>query len=94
MKYKAIRPFLHDKLGRIDAGEVFEDKGYNLSPVKRFIEPYDTKVIHDSPVMPVGTPSSASQAGQASPEQTVRPRRRGRPPKVDEESESSTIVSD
>ena len=94
MQYKATKGFLHDQLGRVEKGHVFEDKGYNLSPVHKFLEPYDTKVVIDSPAVPAGIPSSASQAGQASPEQTVTPRRRGRPRKTDEASESSTPASD
>jgi hypothetical protein len=87
MKYKAIKGFLHDKLGRVQKGQVFEDLGYNLSPVRKFLEPYDTKVIVDYPAEPAGAPLSASPAGQASPEQTATPRRRGRPRRVSVESE-------
>lgn len=55
----------------------------SLSGIREHVQvlPYDTKVVHDEPVRPTlaaGIQSSASPAGQASPEQTVTRRRRGR----------------
>lgn len=46
---------------------------------------YDTKVIVERPTLAAGIPLSASPADQASPEQTVTRRRRGRRSRQGEE---------
>lgn len=46
--------------------------------VKVVTQEYDTKVIVGRPTLAAGIPLSASPAAQASPEQTVKLRRRGR----------------
>ncbi|MGJ7497469.1 hypothetical protein ACSFA8_20675 [Variovorax sp. RT4R15] len=74
---------LHDQLGRLKQGDTAElpDKLAEQWRAKGWVEPYDTKVIRERPSVPAGDKQSASQAGQASPEQTPKPSKRGGRPK-------------
>ena len=47
MKYIATKMILHDRLGRIEKGEVFEIE--SLSGIRHLCQPYDTKVIEAEP---------------------------------------------
>lgn len=41
MKAKALKAFLHDQLGRVEKGQVFEANAAQLAPVARFVEVID-----------------------------------------------------
>ena len=49
MKYKALKAFDHDQLGRIAKGQEFEATSAQIGGVKRFVEEYKTKVEPDAP---------------------------------------------
>ena len=49
MKYKAKVMFLHDQLGRVNAGDVFEANAAQIAPVKDAVEVYETKVVKQEP---------------------------------------------
>lgn len=88
MKVKAIKTFLHDKFGKVEAGTKLEIEKKHLSGIRNFVEVYDTKVIEQKPrpTMAVGTPSSALPAAQVSQEQIASKPRRGRKRKAEEVS--------
>lgn len=81
MKYIATKMILHDRLGRIEKGEVFEIE--SLSGIRHLCQPYDTKVIEAEPKKkPLAVePRSALPPAQALPEPTVIESKRGRKPK-------------
>lgn len=62
MKVKALEDLLHDELGPITKGQEFEATEAQLSGIKRFVEPYKTKVTHDEPE----TPKPAKKTGKSS----------------------------
>ena len=85
MKVKVIskRPIHRSGEPSMFPGQVYDVA--SLSGIEHHVqvvaETYHTKVIHEEPVRPLmvgGEPLSASPAAQASPEQTVTRRRRGR----------------
>ena len=45
MKYKAKAMFLHDQLGRVNAGDIFEANDAQIAAVRDAVEVYETKVI-------------------------------------------------
>ncbi len=49
MKYKAKKTFLHDQLGRVEKGTEFDATEAQVSGVRRFVEPYETKVVREVP---------------------------------------------
>ena len=49
MKYKAKVTFLHDELGRVNAGDIFEANKAQISAVRDAVEVYETKVIKQEP---------------------------------------------
>lgn len=83
MKYIATKMILHDRLGRIEKGEVFEIE--SLSGIRHLCQPYDTKVIAAEPQKKqlAVEPLSALPQAQALPEPTVIESKRGRNPKME-----------
>lgn len=69
MKYKAKCDFLHDQLGRVYTGQIIELQ--TLSGVRAMVEPYETKVVHESPLAPAAASLSASPAAQVLPQTTA-----------------------
>ena len=49
MKYKAKTMFLHDQLGRVNAGDIFEANKAQISAVRDAVEVYETKVVKQEP---------------------------------------------
>lgn len=81
IKVTAQNAIPHSEYGLLEPDKEYDVK--SLSGIRGHVQvlPYETKVVHDQPVRPIqdaGIQSSASPAGQASPEQTVTRRRRGR----------------
>lgn len=81
MKVKVIsdEPIRRSGLEPMLPGQVYEVA--SLSGIRdhvKVVGEYDTKVIVERPTVAAGEPLSASPAAQASPEQTVTRRRRGR----------------
>lgn len=74
--YIAKKPFNHDQLGRIEKDQKFEATDAQVSPVKRFVEEYETKVHPSEPV--ANKQQSASPAAQASHPQTAKRLGRGK----------------
>lgn len=93
MKYHVLKPIQIAGLGRIEKGREVElpDVIAKLYLPSGAVEAVTTRELRDNPDPPAGAPSSASQAGQASPQTTAsesdagasetKPKRRGRPPK-------------
>lgn len=81
MKYIATKMILHDRLGRIEKGQVFEID--SLSGIGHLVRPYDTKIVEEEPKKkPLDIePRSALPPAQALPEPTVIESKRGRKPK-------------
>ena len=48
--YIAKKPLIHDQLGRIEKDQKFEATDAQVSPVKRFVEEYETKIHPQEPV--------------------------------------------
>lgn len=91
MRYRVLKTIRVDRLGTIPAGRVVElpDSIARLFP--RAVELERVAEIRENPEQPVGEPSSASPAGQASEPMMSKPYdagdlevkpRRGRPRKV------------
>lgn len=74
--YIAKKPFSHDQLGRIEKDQKFEATDAQVSPVKRFVEEYETKVHPSEPV--ANKQQSASPAAPASQPQTAKRSGRGK----------------
>lgn len=74
--YIAKKPFNHDQLGRIRKDQRFEATDAQVSPVKRFVEEYETKVHPSEPV--ANKQQSASPAAQALQPQTATKLKRGK----------------
>jgi hypothetical protein len=74
---------LHDRLGRLVRGAVVDLPDFQAAPWirKGWVEPAEAKEVRERPSEPAGEKPSASQAGQASPEQTLKPSKRGGRPK-------------
>lgn len=51
MKYKMIASVKinHDELGVLEPEQVFEATDAQIGGIKRFVEPYNTKVVEDRP---------------------------------------------
>lgn len=51
MKYKSIVDVKinHDELGIIEPNQVFEATDAQIGGIKRFVEPYNTKVVDERP---------------------------------------------
>jgi hypothetical protein len=47
MRYKALKSFLHDQLGRVEKGAEFDATPAQIGGVERFIEVYQTKVTRE-----------------------------------------------
>ena len=74
--YIAKKSFSHDQLGRIEKDQKFEATDAQVSPVKRFVEEYETKVHPSEPV--ANKQQSASPAAQALHPQTATKLKRGK----------------
>lgn len=74
--YIAKKPFIHDQLGRIQKDQKFEATAAQVSPVKRFVEEYETKVNPQEPLL--NKQQSASPAAPALPQQTAKRSGRGK----------------
>ncbi|MDI3492074.1 MAG: hypothetical protein PWP11_3351 [Thauera sp.] len=75
MKYHVLKPINVAGLGRIPPGRELE---LHASVAALYlpsgaIEAVQTRELRENPVQPAGAPSSASQAGQASPQTTAKP---------------------
>lgn len=83
MKYIATKMILHDRLGRIEKGQVFEID--SLSGIRHLCQPYETKVEVEEPKKkPLELePLSALPPAPALPEPTVIGSKRGRKPKAE-----------
>lgn len=64
MQYVATKAFLHDQLGRVEKGEIFPATEAQLSAVRRFVVPYETKVVREIPVEPVAAPVETKRKGR------------------------------
>lgn len=49
MKYKAKAMFLHDQLGRVNVGDIFEANDAQIAAVRDAVEVYETKVVKQEP---------------------------------------------
>jgi hypothetical protein len=80
IKVTAQNAIRHSEYGLLEPGKEYDVASLSgiREHVKVVTQEYDTKVIVERPTLAAGIPSSASPAGQASPEQTVTRRRRGR----------------
>lgn len=74
--YIAKKSFSHDQLGRVEKDQKFEATDTQVSPVKRFVEEYETKVNPSEPL--ANKQQSASPAAQALQPKTATKLKRGK----------------
>lgn len=81
MRIKALRTFNHDQLGRVEKGQEVDDvTPAQLSGIRKYVEIYETKVIHqepEQPKKPEPEKSSASPVDPASQKPTATRSKRG-----------------
>ena len=74
--YIAKKPFSHDQLGRIEKDQKCEATDAQISPVKLFVEEYETKIHPQEPLQ--NKQQSALQAAPASQQTTAKRSGRGK----------------